>query len=156
MTSRKRMVAIAILAAAGLWPFVHRALVPVFDFNPWRLGGWAMYATPEPPVLAILFRPEKGGLTPLLDLPLPVEEALKRFRSNRHALGNRVLPNRVAQAAFDTDPELDGFVVLVQKMRLDHRTARMTSTKHDYWYERRAFFETHAPIRGQVHPPAVQ
>lgn len=104
-----------------------------------------MYTTPSPPLLAMLFKPEKGGITPLLELAPRVQDALNEFRSRRHALGILVEPNDVARAAFEADATLGSVLVLVQKMHLDRETALMTSTKQDFWYDRQAFAETGKP-----------
>lgn len=156
MSPFKRYVVIAILGLAGLWPLAHRALVPVLEFNPWRLGGWAMYATPSPPVLALLFSPRDGALTPMLDLAAPVAQALDAFRSRRHALGKHVIPNEVAQVAFSHEASLEGVVVVVQTIKLDHETALTTSSKAYYWYDRALFQQTGQPALADDLSPSHQ
>jgi hypothetical protein len=136
----KRAIVVGIVAWAALWPFAHRALVGAFGVNPWKLGGWAMYTTATPPVLALVLVPAEGKLTALAESELAPGEraALRRFRAERHALGLLREPDDVARAVFAERPELRFVTVQVQQTRLDPETARMRATRWPYIYERRA------------------
>ena len=45
---RRDPVLLAIAAWLLVWPAVHALLTRALDVSPWRMGGWAMYATPVP------------------------------------------------------------------------------------------------------------
>ncbi|MGI9432030.1 MAG: hypothetical protein ACR2PQ_07440 [Myxococcota bacterium] len=129
------MVAV-ILAWVALWPLVHRGLVARYDLNPWKLGAFAMYTTPTPPVLAVLLVPADGGLVPLDESALPgsVRREGDAFRARRHALGEWARPDAWAEEVLSARPDLRGVVVMVQRMILDRQTARMSSrsARHAY------------------------
>ena len=78
----KRAVAVAILLWVCLWPLAHRILVATWDVNPWKLGAFAMYTTPTPPVQVALFRKGSDGLVPIDERTLTpgVRAVLDRFR----------------------------------------------------------------------------
>ena len=148
----KQWILWSVLALAGLWPFVHRALVPKYELNPWKFGGWAMYTTPTPPVQVALFKivgREKFHV-PEDTLSSDVVSALDDFRKRRHAVGLLARPDAVAEAVFEAPGDLDLLLVLIQRMTLDHETALTTSSKDDYWYEREVFERTGAASRQGV------
>ena len=134
----KRAVAVAILLWVCLWPLAHRILVATWDVNPWKLGAFAMYTTPTPPVQVVLFRKGSDGLVPIDERTLtPAARAvLDRFRVERHALGRLRRPDDVGRATLRSSPDLEWLVVAVQRMLLDLRSARMTSRRDEYVYER--------------------
>jgi hypothetical protein len=140
---RARAIA-AIVALVALWPLVHRVLVVELDVNPWKLGGFAMYTTPRPPLLVVLFTRQGEHLAPIDERTLPthVRRQLHSFRARRHALGKRVQPDELARALFDARPRLEGLLVVVQNMRLDRETARMISTKDHFAYTRADFSDS--------------
>ena len=134
----KRAFAIGILAWAGLWPLGHRALVAAYGVNPWKLGGFAMYATPTPPIQVVAFEATASGLAAIDERQLPdaVRRTLRRFRVERHALGELRSPDDVGLALLDARPDLDRVVIAVQRMLLDPTSARMTSRRQQYVIER--------------------
>jgi hypothetical protein len=127
-----------ILALVLLWPPVQRVLVSRQDVNPWKLGGFAMYAVPTPPVLVAVLEATPGGLRPLDSRKLP-EHARREhetFQMRRHVLGALHEPDVLARAVLTAQPELPGIVIAVQRMKLDRHTARMTSRRDRYVYDR--------------------
>ena len=134
----RRRVAIAILVWAAVWPLGHRALVAAYDVNPWKLGGFAMYATATPPIQVVVFESAGGRLMPLDErrLSRDAQRALRRFRIDRHALGQLQSPDDLGDALLEARPDLAWVVVAVQRMSLDAKTARMTSTREQYLFER--------------------
>ena len=99
---RKRKLLAALLLALALWPFAQRALVARFDVNPWKLAGFAMYATPAPPLLVAVLVPEGDAFTPLAAHTLEAEAraALEQFQMRRHAVGALVEPSALAAQVF--------------------------------------------------------
>jgi len=143
----KQTVIVVLLVLVAVWPFGHRALVAAYDVNPWKLAGWAMYATPTPPVLAAIFQPVgKGGIPiPRESLPESVGVALDEFVMERHALGDFRRPDEVAALVLESNADLDEVVVMVQRMILDSKTALMTSRNAIYRYDRTGLLlETHS------------
>jgi hypothetical protein len=139
----KRRIALALLAFAALWPLAHRALVAAFGTDPWKLGGFAMYAQPSLPVLVALFVPADGHLA-LVDeatLPADVRDRLDRFRRERVALGRLREPADVARALLDARPDAVGVTIVVQRTDLDPRSARTVAHRDLFVYDRGAFAE---------------
>lgn len=134
----KRGVVVAVLLFVAFWPLVHRGLVARYDVNPWKLAGFAMYTTPTPPVQVVLFRRGAGGLVPIDERSLSPElqRRLARFRVERHALGALRRPDALGAALLEARPELAWVVVAVQRMQLDPGSARMTSRREQFVYER--------------------
>lgn len=141
----RRGLAVGVLAWAAVWPLVHRGLVAVWDVNPWKLSGFAMYTTPTPPVQVVAFEAKDGALAPIDEAALPdaARRVLRRFRIERHALGALRPPDDVGRALLDARPDLPHVVIAVQRMRLDPETARMTSIRRQFVYER----DASAPLR---------
>lgn len=132
----KVTVIVGIVAFVTLWPLVHRGLVALYDVNPWKLGGWAMYTTATPPVLVVAFEPRGAGGVPLdrRQFPVNVQQALGRFEMRRHVLGNLHRPDAFALQVLQARPDLEQVVILVQRMVLDPSTARMTARTMHYTY----------------------
>jgi hypothetical protein len=133
-----RTVLVAVLLMAGLWPFAHHVLVERWEANPWKFAGWAMYTEPVPPVLVALFEPRDGGFVYLQELSLaPVVLAeLDRFKARRRELGRLVSPDDLARVALGARQDLFSVSVLVQRFRLDPKTAMITTTRQRYDYLR--------------------
>jgi len=134
----KRNAVLALLAFAALWPLAQRGLVARFGVDPWKLAGFALYATPSLPLLVALFVPEQGRLV-LVDeasLPEPVRARLERFRVERRALGRLREPEDVARALLDARPDASGVMIAVQRTDLDPRSARTASGKEIFSYDR--------------------
>jgi hypothetical protein len=134
----KRNTVAALLAFTALWPLAQRGLVARFQVDPWKLGGFAMYATPTLPVLVAAFGGRTGGFV-LLDestLPADVRARLDRFRVERVALGRLREPRDSARAILAARPDLHGVVLVVQRTTLDPRTARTRAERERYVYDR--------------------
>ncbi|HEX6130870.1 MAG TPA: hypothetical protein VF044_04015 [Actinomycetota bacterium] len=148
----KRRLVLLVVGAVALWPFAHRVAVARLDVNPWKLAGWAMYATPTPPILVAIFRPVPGGwaLVDRLALPPAARKVLDRFERERHAIGDLRTPDDVARAVLAARRDLAEIAVVVERKRLDPATARMTSRKARYHYDRvgRRRDRTGGPVAG--------
>jgi hypothetical protein len=109
-----------------------------FQIDLWKLGGFAMYATPTLPVLVAVFAPQAGRLV-LLDessLPAEVRARLDRFCVERAALGRLREPRDAARAILAARPDLHGVVLVVQRTTLDPRTARTRAERQRFVYDR--------------------
>lgn len=126
----------AVVIAVALWPLCHRVLVREYAIDPWKLGGFAMYASYQTS-LAVVFEPTPQGLR-LVDesrLDRRSQRALGEFRSRRSALGALVTPDAVAAAIHAGQPGLSRLVVVVQRLWLDAETGRIASEKVNFPYE---------------------
>ena len=133
----KRRIVIALLALVAIWPLVQRGLVARFGIDAWKLGGFAMYAAPTPPLQVVLVDPASPETA--LDeraLSAPLRRALDRFRIERHALGDLREPRDLAALGLEERADLGALVVLVQTARLDPETALITTRRVAYSYGR--------------------
>lgn len=134
----KRNAIVALLASLALWPFAHRALVARYGIDPWKLGAFAMYATPNLPVLVAAVGTTPSG-TSLIDeetLPVWVRRHLDRFRVERAALGTLRDPEDVGRALLAARPDLTSVGILIQRSTLDPATATIEVATPRYVYTR--------------------
>lgn len=130
---RKRRLVIACAAFVLLWPLVQIMLVKVAHTNPWRLMGFAMYAT-DHEIKVTLRRHAAGG--PLVDVePTALEpearEAYDAFVAKRAVLGRLYSPASFVSTWRRVDPTLAGAIIEVdvEVLRLEH--ARPTVVARD-------------------------
>jgi hypothetical protein len=125
-----------VVLVVALWPLAHRALVLRYRANPWKLGGFAMYASYETQ-LSALFRVTGQGFQLVDEAGLAPEgrAAFARFRARRAALGRLVRPDAAVRAIHAGRPELGHLVVVVQRLWLDPASARIAQEKDTYLYE---------------------
>lgn len=125
-----------VVLVVALWPLAHRGLVLRERVNPWKLGGFAMYASYETQ-LSALFRVTGEGFR-LVDeagLPPAGRAAFARFRARRAALGRLASPDAAVAAIHAERPDLEHLVVVVQRLWLDRASAHVASEKDTYLYE---------------------
>jgi hypothetical protein len=134
---RKKRVTLGLLLFIAAWPLVHRVLVMRFEVNPWKLGGFAMYASVVPPLRVTVFHDTAQGVVPLDErrLPAPVRQRLRRFRIERHALGQFRSADDTGRSILSALPELEWVVISVQRLTLDPETARMRASRKRYRYQ---------------------
>jgi hypothetical protein len=136
----RRNALVALLAFVALWPLVHRGLVARFGIDPWKLSGFAMYATPSLPVLVVPVVPGRGRDTPLDEASLPawVRSDLDRFRVERLALGSLREPTAEGRALLAARPDLASVAILVQRSTLEPGSARIATSVERFVYDRAA------------------
>jgi hypothetical protein len=136
--SAKRTAVVAILLAVALWPLGHRVLVARYGIDPWKLGAFAMYATPNLPVLMAAVGTSSQGTAVVDENALPpwVRQRLDRFRAERGALGTLRDPADVGALLLSARPELTSVAILIQRTTLDPATARIKVATPRYVYER--------------------
>ncbi len=129
---------VGLVALVALWPLAHRVLVAWLDFNPWKLGGFAMYTTATPPLVIDLFGLAAGRVLVLDPASLPIQARLEheRFGRARHALGELARPAELAALLLQARPELSQVAVLVRRFSLDPATARVVEERTQYTYDR--------------------
>lgn len=120
----KRRVVIAFLALFAAWPAAHRALVAAFDVNPWKLGGWAMYARPHfPPELRMYVL--RGDAEREIARLTPWEQTLAgELVERRYTIGSLASPDPLARALLERTRG-DGVAIELRTRFLDPATARI-------------------------------
>jgi hypothetical protein len=120
----KRRSVIAFLVLFAVWPAVHRALVAGFDVNPWKLGGWAMYARPHfPPELRVYV--VRGGSERRLGRLTAWEQLLAdELVERRFTLGELASADDLAHALLERTRG-DGVAIELRTRFLDPATSRI-------------------------------
>ncbi len=138
LVKAKRNAIVALVLGVALWPIAQRALVVRYGIDPWKLGAFAMYATPNLPVLVAAVGTGRQGTAVVDEAALPAwaRERLDRFRVERHALGILRDPADVAQMLLAARPDLTRVDILIQRTLLDPATARIAVATPRYVYER--------------------
>jgi hypothetical protein len=137
VTAKRNAIAV-LLAVVALWPVAHGVLVARYGTDPWKLGAFAMYATPNLPVLVAAVGTTAGGTT-LIDeatLPVWVRRDLDRFRVERAALGTLRDPGDVGRALLAARPDVTSIGILIQRTTLDPATATIQVATPRYVYTR--------------------
>ncbi len=134
----RRWALLAIVAWVALWPLAQRGLVSAYDINPWKLGGWAMYTVPTPPVLVALFKDENGQ--PVLlnedELGKRLAQSLLEFRTKRHAIGDWLLPDDIARDVLSNRSDIPRMHIVVQRSYLASATGVIEVDRDVYSYDR--------------------
>jgi hypothetical protein len=135
----KRNAVAALLLFVALWPLGHRALVARYHIDPWKLGAFAMYATPNLPVLVAAVGSGPNGAATIDEATLPawMRERLDRFRVERLALGELRDPEDVGRQLLVARPDLAAVQILVQRSWLDRETALIKVATPRYVYDRK-------------------
>lgn len=130
---RSRKIVAACTWLVVLWPIVQILLVEVAHTNPWRLMGFAMYATEHDIEVTLSKRGETGPsvIVEPRELPPPARDAYDEFVACRAVLGRLCSPESFVRAWRRADPSLEPvhIDVDVDVLRLSH--ARMTTVAHD-------------------------
>ena len=137
-TPAKARVAALLCLLFIVWPAVHRVGVAVYNINAWRLGGFAMYATP-PARTAVSILERRGSQETILlesDLPAALAEQRRLYRIRRSVLGLLLPPDALAEAYFRARPDVDHIEVVITRDMLNASTARIERRKSIYLYDR--------------------
>ena len=137
-TRIKARVAAAICLLFLLWPAIHRVVVAVYGSSAWRLGGFAMYATPpaRTRVSIVEKRGNKQVFRPDSDLPAAVRDLRRRFASRRGVLGSLAPPDSLAAAYLEALPDLDQIEVVIDRDMLNVSTALIERQQTRYRFDR--------------------
>jgi hypothetical protein len=123
-----RLMAVVVV----VWPGLQHLGVRAFQANPWRLGGWAMYATAAPvvDVTVTLQSPEGDRRMENADLSRAAAARLLEFVVWRRDLGSLVRPDRVAREVLNGDQRGAATVRLdVQRLALDGASGRFVCVR---------------------------
>jgi hypothetical protein len=129
--TRSRRLVVGLTWLVVLWPLVHLVLVEVACVNPWRLMGFAMYAT-EHEIRVTLKKHVAGGppvdVAPH-DLPPEARDAYEHFVAKRAVLGRLYSPASFVATWRRAEPNLGRVEVDIEVLRL--KRARMTPVARD-------------------------
>ena len=138
-TQSKARIAALICALFIIWPAVHRVVVTVYGTNAWKLGGFAMYATPPARTRVAIFDkrdPQKNLLAGELPAGLMRQRLLYVIR--RGVLGALLPPDELASAFFQSRPGVQHIGVVITREMLSATTARIERREKVYEYVRRS------------------
>ena len=132
---RSKVVVLVCTWLVLTWPLVQILLVEVAQTNPWRLMGFAMYAT-EHDIKVTLTKRGATGPSAVVEpgeLPPRAREAYEDFVTRRAVLGRLCSPEPFVRAWRQADPSLEPLHidVDVEVLRLSH--ARMTTVARDHF-----------------------
>lgn len=126
------LVCAACVAATLAWPIVHFVWSKTQDADPWKLGGWAMYAVPSSVIEAVITA--DGVPLPRARLR-PCLGVLDRFVARRKALGKTVEPVELAGCARRVAHVSSAIRVEVHSFRFDGSSRRIVEHVERYAYE---------------------
>jgi hypothetical protein len=138
-TSAKTRIAAAICALFMVWPAVHRALTAIYDTNAWRLGGFAMYATP-PGSTHVSIAEIHGSRKTFRShgaLPDALVKQRRLYSLRRSALGSLLPPDALAEAYFRARPDVNEIEVMITRRILSASNARIENRETLYVFDRR-------------------
>jgi len=124
-----RLVAGALLVLS-VWPLGHTVLVRHYGLNPWKLGGWGMYAVPAivPNGMEIFGRGPSGSWEHLT-APSPDLQAAGNEVLARHRWLGRLTPTRaLARRVFGERPAWTALRVVVHQPVLDRQTGMIEAS----------------------------
>jgi hypothetical protein len=127
------------LIAAGffVWPLVHYLLSESLSFDPWKLGGWAMYATPVPRLgIRIAVAGKADEWSRLEQVPQYATEELQTFLRRRAMLGSWIEPRRLAQLLLANDRKITAVKIEFVALRFDGGARRFRSRTQEYTFRR--------------------
>ena len=120
------------------WPLVHYQLVRVYELDPWKFGGWAMYTVvnfiPKVEVFAVRDgEREQIGLG-RHDLPgsRTAREELVFDTKFYGKLADAAPLARIAASEIGGDVAIE---VVITRYFLDRRSARVSATRRSFFYE---------------------
>lgn len=129
MRAKERIV-YAGLALFTIWPGVHIWLVKQYGIDPWKLGGWGMYAAPRIKMsgLQVYTRTRGGsGFVYLPELPPEVHPAAGEFLARYRFLRRLVRPDRLCREMMQRDPTIERLRIVVDQPVVDRDSGMVVS-----------------------------
>jgi hypothetical protein len=122
----------------ALWPIAQLALVARYDVNPWKLGGFGMYSTPQLGCYFVMFGRAAGATewVEIDDLPPELEEPLDDYLRLRRGIRELAEPDGIARLILERRPALERLAIEVRQLELDRRTGWIEERIYRYEYGR--------------------
>ena len=118
------------------WPLVHFYLVKEYDINPWKLFGFAMYATHHQSGVTIVDITQDNGRQVLpSSLPDKVQKQLYAYIDKRTFWGKFVVPDELGKSILISNENYKQIMIRVFTLRLEGKTGMIKSRAMDYHYE---------------------
>jgi hypothetical protein len=166
-TDRCRLISVIIVSLMVVWPLAHMPLSRIYRINPWKLGGFGMFAAPGDldggvHVGVVVFQTTGAGAAPLPPDGQSIPELL-RFRGWTH----QTFPGRINNYTYgqlDFTTVVDGVAapldleMLPEDERLktfDLATDVRLWHRHEYIEKLAHHVERVAPRRGRIDRIAV-
>ena len=115
----KRRLVVAFVVAFAIWPALQRVLVQVYDVNPWKMAGWAMYAWPHLPPRIELRLVEGGREVPVAELDAWEQTLAAEFIERRDSVGRLASPDSLAAELLAKNTRAEAVVVEVSDRFFD-------------------------------------
>ncbi|MBV1859350.1 MAG: hypothetical protein KUG77_13120 [Nannocystaceae bacterium] len=132
-----RSVALALALFTG-WPMLHIVLTAGTGSDPWKLGGFGMYAAPRPRVhVELSVDTGRGVLTyDPATLDGPLQRKFRETRTDLAILGSWATPESLAVAILERYPKAQAVEVVVDTTTLDPESATLVTRTARYRYGR--------------------
>ena len=138
-TQARAQIAVLICALFIIWPAVHHVVVTAYGANAWKLGGFAMYATPPARTHVAIYRKSDRQKNLLAgELPAALTQQRLLYFVRRGVLGALLPPDELAMSFFQALPGMQHIEVVVTREMLGARTARIERREQVYKYDRRS------------------
>jgi hypothetical protein len=146
--TKKKYLILLVLLAYVIWPMVHAAGVYLYDMNPWKFFGFAMYCVP-PPGLTVLLTDVSTAKRVTLAPPEVFErdsDRRNRFLAQRLHTGSLLAPDVLADQVFAEYPGVMNLEIVMVHRVFDLNERKMVTRRYGYRYAR-------APTRTRLSPP---
>lgn len=120
----KQEVCLVLILFWIVWPPIQFVLSKTFEFNPWKLCGFGMYAVPWVDYQYGYLGVRDGVFSPLdVEEDPALREVIARFARNRWVYGRLSDPSAVLRAIMLRHDDFDGAQVNIAKYVMNRKTA---------------------------------
>lgn len=136
---RKASLRCVVLIFA-IWPMVHFCAVQTLEFDPWKLGGFAMYTRPRVWPSMNLYGIQGNIPYPIRPPQVPestvsiIEEYIRASRS----YGPQFRPDKAGRQLLEDLPQFDTIRLVVSRLELDPQNDRLRQRTDTFEYPHEA------------------
>lgn len=123
-STRKARIVGVLITAIAVWPLVHHGLVRLYDVNPWKLFGFAMYAVPHQTTILKIESNAGSGWTPFDSNNPQIQNTLRTYADRHSALGRLASPRKTAEFILHREPHLQAIRFSFEKRGISRTSAR--------------------------------
>jgi hypothetical protein len=127
----RHAIVLLVLVVATIWPAVHVFVTDRLELDPWRFGGWAMYTTVRPQVIAEVRVAQGDRFVPLPDGDLEMKMMLRRASARTAILGRLASPRPLADLVFARTPYL-AVELLLRRIAVDRHSGAFSCRRRTY------------------------